>query len=125
MLSVPRSLVLVLLVALSVVSGNVEKEIFTFPGDTRDLLSRGDRPTKPEILHSGLLTLDTSSRCGGKPCRDALATLDTSFLDRGKRHWVVLDNLERGKRYEVRICWAATVSLSYKTTGTKSPCPHC
>ncbi len=29
--------------------------------------------------------------------------------DVGRVHWIVLDNLREGQRYELRICWAATV----------------
>lgn len=29
----------------------------------------------------------------------------------GKPTWLLLDNLTEGQRYELRVCWAATVSL--------------
>ena len=28
----------------------------------------------------------------------------------GKATWLILDDLTEGQRYEVRVCWAATVS---------------
>ena len=50
------------------------------------------------------------------------ATLNTSFPDatgaaapaaQGSATWVALDALTVGQRYEVRICWAATVRYIY------------
>jgi len=93
------------------VLGNVEKEIFVAPPNSQDLLFNGANSLQSagfEALHPGLLRLSPSSSCEGT-CHELHVTLDTSFIGSGESHWVVLDHLEQGKRYEARICWAATV----------------
>ncbi|KAG0132160.1 hypothetical protein HOY82DRAFT_558244 [Tuber indicum] len=90
--------------------GNIEKEIFVAPSNSKDLLFNGTnsaQSTMLEALHPGLLRLSPSHSCEGT-CHELRVTLDTSFIGSGERHWVVLDHLEQGRRYEVRICWAAT-----------------
>ncbi|CUS09982.1 unnamed protein product [Tuber aestivum] len=100
----------ILLLALfsTVVLGNVEKAIFVAPSNPQDLLFNGANSTERlEALYPGLLKLNPSPTCEGI-CHQLRVTLDTSFIGSGERHWVALDHLEQGKRYEVRICWAAT-----------------
>ena len=38
------------------------------------------------------------------------AEFPTNSSERGHASWYLLHRLEEGRRYEVRICWAATVS---------------
>ncbi|PUU73726.1 hypothetical protein B9Z19DRAFT_1094467 [Tuber borchii] len=92
------------------VLGNIEKEIFVAPSNSQDLLFNGTNSPQSagfEALHPGLLRLSPSPSCEGT-CHELHVTLDTSFIGSGESHWAVLDHLEQGKRYEVRICWAAT-----------------
>jgi len=35
--------------------------------------------------------------------------------DQGLQSWFLLDGLERGQRYEIRVCWAATVRYALST----------
>lgn len=98
-------LLLLGLAGLPLVSGNVEKEIFVAPR------ANDGQYLELEALHLSLPRVNPSSLCGTSPCRSLKTTLNTSFLDGGERQWVLLDHLKPGKRYEVRICWAATVSL--------------
>lgn len=107
-------LLLLCLVYLPSVAGNVEKEIFVAPHEPQELLFTGPndgQSVELEALHLGLPKLTPSTLCGTtEPCRSLRTTLNTSFLDGGEKQWILLDHLEPGKRYEVRICWAATVS---------------
>lgn len=103
------------LAGLPSVCGNVEKEIFVAPHEPQELFFTGPdsgQSAELEALHSGLPLLTPSSHCRTtEPCRSVQIPLNTSFLDGGEKQWVLLDHLEPGRRYEVRICWAATVSL--------------
>jgi hypothetical protein len=82
---------------------NVEKTIFLAPSPV----------TLPNV-HSSLdtLRLDTLD-----PARlSIVATVlpvqfPSSSAPRGLESWYLLRALEDGRRYEVRICWPATVSL--------------
>lgn len=81
---------------------NVEKTIFTAPDST----NFGD--ARPNLID---LHLDILS-----PERLSVRTLvpvifPTEKHTRGLSSWYILDSLRPGQRYEVRICWAATVSI--------------
>ena len=39
----------------------------------------------------------------------------------GTEAWLLLDGLQRYQRYEVRICWAATVGLPFPLSGAVLP----
>lgn len=105
---------LLCLARLPSVSANVEKGIFVAPHEPRELLFTGandGQSVELEALHLSLPKLTPSSLCGTtEPCRSLKITLNTSFLDGGEKQWILLDHLEPRRRYEVRICWAATVS---------------
>lgn len=82
---------------------NVEKAIFTAPNNT----NFGD--ARPNLID---LRLDILS-----PERLSVRTLlpvifPTEKHTRGLSSWYILDSLRPGQRYEVRICWAATVSIN-------------
>ena len=93
-----------LLVSLCLVPSaiaDVEKEIFIAP------------PTLAlPALDAGshLPHLAPSEHC--RNCRAIRSRLNTSFAGDGSEHWVRIDGLQEGKRYEVRICWAGTVRPS-------------
>lgn len=103
------------LAGLPSVCGNVEKEIFVAPHEPQELFftgANGGQSVELGALHIGLPILTPSSNCrAAEPCRSLRISLNTSFLDGGEKQWVLLDRLEPRRRYEVRICWAATVSL--------------
>ena len=44
------------------------------------------------------------------------AEFPTSSSEHGHESWVLLHNLKPGQRYEVRVCWAATVSTTSQYT---------
>lgn len=86
------------------VKANVEKTIFLAPGPVT--LSN----VRPSIddLHLHVLS----------PANTLLSTqLPVQFpsesVPRGLETWYLLRGLGVGKRYEVRICWPATVSCSF------------
>ena len=83
---------------------NVEKTIFLGPKFVNVPLRH---PTL-EDLHIDILT----------PKDSALRTkIEAEFPDdeyeRGKTSWFLLDDLKENQRYEVRICWAATVRTGF------------
>ncbi|KAF8252171.1 hypothetical protein K440DRAFT_633388 [Wilcoxina mikolae CBS 423.85] len=90
-------LILVLLCLFHPAVANVEKEIFIAPAPPK-LLENSIGSHLPELM--------PSEHC--RNCRATRTRLGTSFVGKGKEHWVRIDGLEDGRRYEVRICWAAT-----------------
>ncbi|KAA8893937.1 hypothetical protein FN846DRAFT_976710 [Sphaerosporella brunnea] len=88
---------LVALCFLGFAAANVEKEIFLGPAPSSwSLNGVGDH----------LPQLAPSEHCSN--CRAIRSRLSTSFAGKGAEHWVKIDGLKEAKRYEVRICWAAT-----------------
>ena len=91
------------------VSANVEKVIFLGPSPT---LLPDDYPNLAQL---GLHELFSSR----SSVRNYLpASFPREEKPEGDETWVLLDGLEKGRRYEVRICWAATVrtyELSFLT----------
>lgn len=88
---------------LSVAAANVEKTIFLGPEPI-------NVPQQPPTLPD--LRLDVLTP-GNFSLRTHLgAVFATTELPRGVETWLILDELEEGRRYEVRVCWLATVSLS-------------
>ena len=82
---------------------NVEKTIFLAPS--------------PATLPHGLSRLDALHLDTIDPARLSIAAtklpvqFPSSSAPRGLESWYLLRALEQGRRYEVRICWPATVSL--------------
>lgn len=95
------SLIFTLLVTTSVVA-NVEKTIFLGPVALR-------YPAQSATINdSDLLRLSPKSPV----LRHSInARLAQDEQDKGYETWVLLQGLTFEKRYEVRVCWAATVSL--------------
>lgn len=88
---------LLFIAALVSVNGNVEKEIFLGPPPAtteHDAALQNAFQRLPRIT-PGSCKLET--------------TWTTSFDPTGEEHWIVLDDLMEGQRYETRICWPATV----------------
>jgi hypothetical protein len=83
---------------LNFAAANVEKQIFLGPPPSTVTLGG---------VGSHLPQLAPSEHCSN--CRAIRTRLSTSFSGRGAEQWMKVDGLEEGKRYEVRICWAATV----------------
>ena len=98
----PTALMLAVLLLLWAGTGhaNVEKVVFRGPKAI---------PIPPEHPNLDDLHLATLS-----PHRPYLRTqLQAAFpsggADKGEVSWFLLENLRAGQRYEVRVCWAATV----------------
>lgn len=93
------------------VAANAEKIIFQGPApDTIPL-------TKPTLsdLHLDTLTPDTSS------LRTNLSRVfpsDVNDKPKGESTWLLLDNLTKGQRYELRVCWAAIVRTNSQIAST-------
>ena len=106
----PRLCFLALILHSASVCANTEKVIFLAP-------SPFQVPTAPPTIDE--LHLETLT-----PQRSSLRThlhaqFPTDSAKYGVATWVLLDQLKEGQRYEVRVCWAATVSL-----GLLSLCFH-
>ena len=99
------NIVSLFLSSTALVLANVEKVVFLGP---RQPISRHNLL---DIHNSGHPVLNHSRSSIRK---HLLASFPSQTnLWRGSKSWVILDALEEGKRYEVRICWSATVSESF------------
>ncbi|GAW22017.1 hypothetical protein ANO14919_115510 [Xylariales sp. No.14919] len=90
---------------LPYVWGNTEKTVFLGPS--------------PADLESVYPTLDYLGLVPLNPKKFAIRThLNAEFPNNGIRHgapsWFVLHNLTEGRRYEARVCWAATQPTAFK-----------
>lgn len=94
--------VLVLFSLVTRVSANVEKVIFVAPPalPNRDIHSAVD-----ELQVHKFDPLASSIRL------HLPVIFPNATYEQGLASWYILDDLEPGRRYEVRICWAAIVGL--------------
>ena len=90
-----------LLLQLLTVSANVEKIIFLGPVQT----NKSDARSNVDGLPYDVLT--PSKSVVRKELKVTFPSADN--LWKGSEFWVLLDGLRQGERYEVRICWSATV----------------
>lgn len=88
------------LLGAAVVLANVEKTIFL-----------GPEPIPIPAQHPTLsdLRLDILTPASSSVRRRLEAAFPTDAAKHGKEAWLLLANLVKGQRYEVRVCWAATV----------------
>lgn len=93
-------LLLLLLQAL-VVFANVEKILFFGPSS---LTISTEHPTLSDLKLHALSPQHTKVRT------QLSAGFPTNSSRWGVASWVLLHNLSEGQRYELRICWAATVN---------------
>ena len=84
------------------VQGNVEKTIFLGPEAIQI-------PQQHPSLQD--LSLETLSPSNPDLRRQLSAAFPRPSNPRGTEAWFLLEGLTQHQRYEVRICWAATVSL--------------
>jgi hypothetical protein len=94
-------LLLLLLQLASIAQANTEKTIFVAPGSI----------SLPNV-HPGLddLCLDVLSPHNSSLHVQLPVAFATSDAPRGIQSWYLLDRLRPGQRYELRLCWVATVS---------------
>jgi hypothetical protein len=85
-------------------SANVEKVIFTGPASAHipNFVPNLDQ-LRLEVLSPTQHTLPI----------ELPVTFPTESQPRGSTSWFILDELVQDQRYEVRVCWAATVSLTH------------
>ena len=96
------SRIVLLIAQLAIVLGNTEKVIFLGPKQLQIPIAH---PTL-EDLH-----IDTLSPQQLSVRTHVHAEFPTEEFKHGPATWLLLNNLEHGRRYEVRICWAATVTI--------------
>lgn len=84
------------------VNANVEKTIFLGPGDL----------VLPDV-HPNLddLRLYSLSHAQTILATELPVQFPSQSAPRGLESWYLLQGLEEGRRYEVRICWPATVRV--------------
>lgn len=94
------------------VLANVEKVVFLGP---KAVNIPSQHPTLSD-LHLDVLDPGNSSSSKGWSIRTNISAAFPPKLTypedenlKGKQTWLLLDNLIEGQRYEVRICWVATV----------------
>ncbi len=93
----------------SIAYANVEKVIFVAP-------AAEPFPTDASIDNLLLATLSE----GEPSIRTYLnASFPTESAPKGNETWMLLEGLAPGRRYEVRICWLATVGIFFPYH-----CPH-
>lgn len=83
------------------VNANVEKTIFLGP--------------RAAALSNALPSIDTLASSALSPASSILSTripveFPTESAPRGLESWHLVRRLDHGRRYEVRVCWPATVS---------------
>lgn len=82
--------------------GNVEKTIFLAPPSVSIPLGRPNlEDLYLDVLSTPLSLLSLR--------RQLPASFPTPANPGGNETWLLLEGLEEGRRYEVRICWMATV----------------
>jgi hypothetical protein len=92
--------ILLILLGLHFVLGNVEKVIFLGPGS---LQVSTTEPTLEDLQIPALSPEQSTLRI------ELRAEFPTISAPKGQSSWILLEGLTEGQRYEVRICWAATV----------------
>lgn len=95
---------LLLLLQISAVLSNTEKTIFLGPPS---LQIPAERPTLSDLKLQALSPLSSSLRTYIQ------AEFPTNASVHGQASWYLLEGLQECRRYEVRICWAATVGLKF------------
>jgi hypothetical protein len=99
------SLLSLLSLGLQPCMANIQKEIFIAPPTVR---VPSAHPTLDDLkLHVLTPEPASSSIVRTHLLGEFPATSASGF---GRPSWVLLDKLNPGQRYEVRVCWAATVS---------------
>lgn len=106
---------LILSLFTAVAQANVEKTIFLAPA--------------PATVPSGEPDLDDLGLERLSPQRPVVrthlnATFPTTAAPDGTDSWFFLENLNPGQRYEVRVCWLATVRPSANPSAPPSPSPN-
>ena len=87
---------------ISLVHGNVEKTIFLAP---EAIQIPQQHPSFEDLKLEVLSPSKPGLRC------QLPAAFPKPGSPKGTEAWFLLDRLTQHQRYEVRICWAATVSL--------------
>ena len=99
-----HALLMFLILPFAQVFGNVEKTIFLGP-ETKNNWPR-DYPSSSDFHLDELSPSHPSIR---RQLKASFSSAEHS--SKGTETWLLLKRLEPGQRYEVRICWSATVGL--------------
>ncbi len=93
-------LILFLFLTIAFVKANVEKIIFKGPESISIPL---EHPNLDDLRLERITSLHWSLRT------QLSAIFPNDEAKKGEQSWFLLDNLKHGQRYEVRLCWLATV----------------
>src|ERR1700710_10218 len=96
----PLLFLLMVMVQVCTVAANTEKVIFLGPSTLQIPV---ESPTLEDLQLAALSPELWSLRTHIE------AEFPTDISKHGQSTWVLLHSLQEGQRYEVRICWAATV----------------
>lgn len=102
-----KTLIYLWCLCISLTSANTEKTIFLGPEPV-------NIPAQSPSLAA--LNIDTLTPDNYSLRTHLEAIFPTEDLSRGIESWLILDDLTEGQRYEVRVCWLATVSFSSSST---------
>jgi hypothetical protein len=90
-------------------AANVEKVIFAAP----------PAESLPDDASIHNLLLPSLSEARSSIRTHVNASFPTTDAPRGDTTWLLLQELRPGRRYEVRVCWLATVSFMYGSTSMR------
>ena len=129
MVRLPLIFLTLLSTATTAVYANTEKTIFLGPLPAVSVHDNNNNNTDADDGHVPSSSLEDLQIYTLTPDDPHVRThLDAQFpstsYPKGKPTWLALAGLTEGRRYEVRVCWAATVSIpfpSHKKTGAPPP----
>lgn len=90
-------------ILVSLALANVEKTIFLAPA------AINIPPYLPNLDHLKLDVLNPSTASSSSITTQVKASFPTFINLRGTESWFLLENLNPNQRYELRVCWIATV----------------
>lgn len=106
----PTVLLLLLLLNTPLATANVEKTIFLGPAPVNIPAQSQSSPSLAD-LRLDVLTPDDDDNKNWSLRAHLPVRFPTDDAPRGQETWLLLDALTEGRRYEVRVCWLATVRV--------------
>ena len=100
----PSSILLLTASFASIVAGNAEKAIFLGPA------AISIPTTKPTLSDLNLQALSPTASSIRTNLGRVFPNADVAGQEKGVSTWLLLDSLDEGQRYELRVCWSAVVS---------------
>ncbi|RDA92961.1 hypothetical protein CP533_5511 [Ophiocordyceps camponoti-saundersi (nom. inval.)] len=102
-----RPALLLAIISITSVLANVEKIIFKAPPTVNI------PPAKPSLADLGLDSLSPQRTAIRTNLSRIFPAQDQGLAARGQSTWLLLRHLVEGRRYELRVCWAAVEPTSF------------